>query len=541
MDSQVLVVGAGPVGLMAGIQLARRGVPTRIIEKKAEPSMHSKALAVFARTLEALERLGLAERFVECGRALHGAVLHSNGRELGRLTTDELDSPFNYILCIPQSQTERLLEDEAHRLGVVIDRGTDVVDVRHGSESVQVKVRCADGAAETIDTPWLIACDGAHSTVRHRVGLSYEGEDIDRWFIFADAIMDSPLPSDRLNAFFDPAGVAIAIPMPEPGLWRVILSMPEDKHPPDDPALELIESMFRRRSGLDVHLRDAQWTTRFTIRQRMVQQFRAQRIFLAGDAAHSHSPAGGQGMNTGLQDAENLAWKLALVIHGRADASLLETYELERKPVAQTLLRTTGAMTKVATLTGSLPQAVRNHMVHWALQLGFIERRAMRILSELDVGYRSSPLSINEPPRRGLAQMLGDRPLAGQRAPVVSLRDDGGRDVHLPSLIAGEALLVLVFDGGNAGDSIAQVQRWIDEQAPLPMQMRVIVQRDRDANGYDHIPALVDDDGAARARYDVDGTCMFALRPDGVIGLRADACSADVLRRWVQRLHSARA
>lgn len=539
MDSDVLIVGAGPVGLMAGIHLARRGVPTRIIEKRSEPSTHSKALAVFARTLEALDRIGLAERFVERGRVLHGAVLHSGGREIGRLDADELDSPFNFILCIPQSQTERLLEEEVRRLGVAIDRGAELIGVQHRPESARAQVRRADGAAETIDTPWLIACDGAHSTVRHRLGLAYEGEDIDRWFMFADAVMDGPLARDRLNAFFDPDGMAIAVPLPEPGVWRVILSMADDEQPPENPELELIRSTFSRRSGLDVHLRDARWTTRFTIRQRMVQQFRARRIFLAGDAAHSHSPAGGQGMNTGLQDAENLAWKLALVIRGLADASLLETYELERKPVARTLLRGTGALTKVATMTGALPLAARNHIVHWALQFGFIERRAMRILSELDVGYQSSPLSINEPPRSNAVQLFDNKTLAGQRAPAVTLRDDGGRAVRLQSLIGGEALLVLVFDGGDAGDSIAQVQRWIDEQAPLAMQLRVIVQRGRSAHEYGHTAALVDDDGVARERYDVDGACMFVVRPDGVIGLRADAISAAVLQRWVRRLQGA--
>lgn len=541
MDEPVLIVGAGPTGLTLGIELARHGVASHIVEKRAEPSATSRALAVFARTLEQFDRMNLAERLVRRGRILQGATVHADGREIAQISSASLDSPFNYILSVPQSETEIVLEEEARQLGVRIDRELELTDIEVGDDFVHVEMRNAKQQQRTVEAAWVVGCDGAHSTVRHRLGIEYEGEDIDRWFMFADAKVDWRLCEDRLNMFLSPEGIAAAIPLPEAGLWRVIVTLPEGEAAPQEPTLAQINDIFSKRSGVNGTMRDARWLTSFTIRQRLAKRFRVGRVLLAGDAVHSHSPAGGQGMNTGVQDAGNLGWKLALVVKGLAEPALLDTYEQERQPVARAILRGTGALTKAATLTGGLSQTLRNQIAHWALQFDFVEKRVMDELSELHVGYRRSPLSMNIMTGLNWLTAFHRGPQVGERAPIVALRRPDGIEVRFGQLIQSSLCTALIYvrDKRDAGDdaAIARIQDWIDAYPDLSVRLCVITGRNSSIDGdWGGATRLVDADGEANYHYGNPTPYLYGIRPDGVIGLRATSLQVDFLVRWVQKV-----
>jgi 2-polyprenyl-6-methoxyphenol hydroxylase-like FAD-dependent oxidoreductase len=394
--SPILIVGAGPVGLTMATELARFGVSVRIVERSPHPTETSRALVVWSRTLELLDRTGCTHAFLEAGLKGHGASLRAGQTVLGRPRFDDISSAYNFALMIPQRDTERLLIEHLRSLGVEVERQVELVSFSKGSDGVEAVLGHADGRRETVSVPWLLGCDGAHSAIRHGLNIEFHGSaQGDDWLI-ADVQLagEHAPPEDEISIYFHRDGPFVIFPLPGQRA-RIIATRGkiDATHPRPDPTLSDVQALIDQRAGGGFMATDPVWLTNFQINERKVSQYRHGRIFLAGDAAHIHSPAGGQGMNTGMQDAINLAWKLAMVVHGDARESLLDSYSPERNAVGDMVLRNAGVLTDVATLTNPAAQAARNLVARFLLGFHAIRHEMATTMSEVDIAYTKSPLS----------------------------------------------------------------------------------------------------------------------------------------------------
>ncbi len=357
----VLISGAGPVGLTMANELVRHGISVRIVDKSAEGTDKSKALVLWSRTLELFDHAGYVEPFLAAGMQAHGAQM-SNGKDvIARISLDDIESVYPYALMIPQSDTERVLEEQLAKRGVKVERTVGLESFTDQGNQVQAVLRKASGESETLTADWLIGCDGAHSTVRHGLGFTFDGTTQPSDWYLADGHISGLEPQDRLHIFWHKDGILAFFPITE-GRWRVIADLGPaqgDAHCPD-PTLQEVQALITLRGTDGIVIKDAYWLAAFRINERKVSQYGRGRAFLAGDAAHIHSPAGGQGMNTGMQDAFNLAWKLALVIEGSAQPSLLDSYSPERSAVGDRVLKNAGRLTEAAILRNPVLQGIRN-------------------------------------------------------------------------------------------------------------------------------------------------------------------------------------
>jgi 2-polyprenyl-6-methoxyphenol hydroxylase-like FAD-dependent oxidoreductase len=393
-NPKVLIAGAGPVGLTLANEMARHGVPVRIVDKAPSATDKSKALVLWSRTLELFDDAGYAAPFMPSGFQVHGAQI-SNGKDVvARVTLDSIDSRFPYALMIPQCDTERVLEERLAQHGVKVERSTELLVFADKGNAVEATLKKPDGSSETLSADWLVGCDGAHSAVRHGLGFAFEGTTMDSQWMLADGHVAGLAPKDKLHIFWHRDGILAFFPIIG-DRFRVIAdagTAGEGQRP--DPSLEEINTMLAHRATPGVVMSDPFWLACFRINERKVKNYSKGRVFLAGDAAHIHSPAGGQGMNTGMQDAFNLAWKLALVIEGSARPGLLDSYSPERTAVGNRVLKNAGRLTEAAIVRNPVLQGIRNTVGKFATGFPFVQHKIANQLSELDIGYPESPLTV---------------------------------------------------------------------------------------------------------------------------------------------------
>jgi 2-polyprenyl-6-methoxyphenol hydroxylase-like FAD-dependent oxidoreductase len=389
------------------VELARHGLIPRIIDQAVTPPADtSRALVVQVRTLELFDMMGVIDQAISAGITLQGLALVSQNGHRSRVSAADfnvaLDSPYPTPLMLPQADTERILAERATGLGVTIERGVALDSFTVAGDHVDATLRHADGGTETVRTKWLVGCDGAHSTVRHGADIPFPGITYADECMLGDVQVDWGFPDGELALCPTPEGVLAAFPIKGPHHFRIIMILPRDDTAPDRAlSREQFESQLRRMvpaSEPTPVLRDVAWQTRYRLHRRGVPRFRMGPVFVAGDAAHIHSPAGGQGMNTGIQDAVNLAWKLALVARGRGPAWVLDTYDTERLPVAHTLLRGTDVMFAAMVSRGyggSLLRHVAPGIVLRLLLIPAVRARLLHFVSEIGIRYTHSPLSVN--------------------------------------------------------------------------------------------------------------------------------------------------
>lgn len=381
----VVVVGAGPTGLLLAGDLAEAGLSVHLLEKRQEESNLTRAFAVHARTLEQLDARGLADDLVTTGNTVEGLRLF--GSVSVRLSS--LPSRFPFLLVTAQYHVERLLWDRAVAAGVHIERGARVTEVAQDQATdtpVRTTYVAADGSTRMLTSPYLVGTDGHHSTVRQQLDLDFPGESVIRSLMLADVRLSEP-PSELLTVEGNQHGFCFVVPYGD-GWFRIIARDPRRELPDDAPvSLDEISDLARRVLGTDFGMHDPRWMSRFHSDERQVRQYRVGRVFLAGDAAHVHSPAGGMGMNTGLQDAANLGWKLAAVLQHRAGPELLDTYQAERLPVGAMVLRTSGGLIRAAMLRAPIARAIRNIVARTALALPPVGDRLRMRLSGIGVAY----------------------------------------------------------------------------------------------------------------------------------------------------------
>ncbi|MDF3052303.1 MAG: pcpB, partial [Geminicoccaceae bacterium] len=419
----VLVVGAGPTGLMLANQLARRGVRPRIIDRHAGPSLQTRALGVQARTLEIYAQLGIVTRAIELGKRATGANMWADGRRTARVPLGDIGqdlSPYPFVLILGQDDNERLLGESLQKAGVSIEWNTELVGLTQDADRVTARLKRPDGSITEATAAWVGGCDGARSAVRELSAIAFEGAPYEHVFFVADTQMTGPMVPDELNVYLWRDGFHLFFPMRGTDHWRVVGIIPPGLRGRGDLTLDDVIPSIRAEAGAGVTLQSCSWFSTYRIHHRRAQRFRDRRCFLLGDAAHIHSPVGAQGMNTGLQDAYNLGWKLALVVSGRADASLLASYEAERIPVARRLLSTTDRMFSLVVsdtrLAGLFRTRVLAKMMAAAMRLERIQKLAFLTISQTGISYRDSPASET------LSGLPESAPRAGDRFPWVQLK-----------------------------------------------------------------------------------------------------------------------
>jgi 2-polyprenyl-6-methoxyphenol hydroxylase-like FAD-dependent oxidoreductase len=405
MTKLVLVVGAGPVGMTMASELTRYGVAVRIIDKAAQRTDKSKALVLWSRTLELLERGGGSAPFVNAGFKAEAVNFIAGDKVIGRVSMRDVKTPYPYGLMLPQSETERLLEERLRDSGIAVEREVELTTFKTSSDDVEAVLRHANGDEETVSVDWLIGCDGAHSAVRHGLGVPFVGETLDSDWMLADVHMRGyPYPNSEASVYWHRDGVFVIFPI-SPGRYRVIADLPASgaEHPPT-PTLEEAQEVMDQRGPAGMVAFDPIWLAGFRINGRKVANYRSGRAFLAGDAAHVHSPAGGQGMNTGMQDAFNLAWKLALVVHEKCDEHLLDSYSTERSAVGDEVLKGAERLTALGTMRNPVARSIRNLVGHLILGLSPVQHTFADTMTEVTIGYPSSPLngpSLHDEPKSG--------------------------------------------------------------------------------------------------------------------------------------------
>jgi 2-polyprenyl-6-methoxyphenol hydroxylase-like FAD-dependent oxidoreductase len=434
LDCQVLIVGAGPTGLVLGAELLARGIRTRIIDKADGVALNTRAIGLHARTLEVLDMMGLAERFTERGQVVRQLRFYSEARCLVSLEFARSGSRFGFLLDLPQDETERLLRARISELGGVIEQPAELAGLTARGDAVTADIRGPEGRAGTITAGFVVGCEGAHSRVRHELGLAFEGHPYPQDWLLADVLLDWDLREDAAHVFFRADGLPlICFPMRE-RRWRLILPFAGSRGG-QPPTLEEIQQLTDQRAPQPVIVSDPTWLANFRCHRRSASAYRRGRVLLAGDAVHIHSPAGGQGLNTGMLDAHNLGWKLALVASGRAPDALLDSYAAERGPVADEVLKLTHALVRYGTLSHPVKRKVRDVVVPAAGRTAVIQRRAARRLSQVYVEYPPGPLVRAERHRSG--------PKPGQRMPDMTVHADNQASTLHRVLRRGRHVLVI--------------------------------------------------------------------------------------------------
>jgi 2-polyprenyl-6-methoxyphenol hydroxylase-like FAD-dependent oxidoreductase len=526
----VLVVGAGPTGLALAAQLEALGATVRIVDRQLDRVHESRALVVLPRTLEVLRGLGVSEKLVERGNDAVQLEMHFGGK-LVRTRLFDIgleDTAYPFLLFISQAETEAVLNEHLTARGVHVERGAELVALAAEEQHVDCTLRHQDGTTEQLRVGYLVGCDGAHSSVRRLAGIPFEGGSYPQTFALADLEVEGALERDAAHSFIGAAGMLFFFPLGRPATWRMGGMRPSlpgitGREEPPEPSLADLQAIADAFTGGALRLGDPVWCTYFRLHHRQAVGYYAGRVFLAGDAAHVHSPAGAQGMNTGIQDAWNLGWKLALVDRGVADQALLDSYQPERWPIGRFVLRFTDRATRIATADTPIVRLIRTQLaprlVPIVLRLSRLRAFGFRTLSQLRINYRGSPAVEEGPPalRRG--------PRAGDRLPDAHIVEHG-RERWLQEALATPTYHLLLC-GPAAGWNNHQVGRVTEQFAGLVRVHRLA--REAAAG------VLHDARGEAFARLGVDHAAHYLVRPDGHIGYRSGTTDLRGVERHLAR------
>jgi 2-polyprenyl-6-methoxyphenol hydroxylase-like FAD-dependent oxidoreductase len=499
-DTDVLIVGAGPTGLVLALWLTRLGVRVRVIDKTAEQGTTSRALAVQARTLEFYSQIGLSDAVVAQGRKTIAANMWVAGKRAAHAVFGEMGeglSPFPYALIFPQDEHERLLIERLGEAGIQVERETELITFQDDASRVLAKLKLPDGSQETCAAAYLAGCDGAHSTVREKLQIGFPGGIYNHLFYVADVEASGATMNGELHVALDSTDFMIVFPLKGEGRARLVGTVSQEAEQRHE-ELSWNEVSRRVLEWISIDVKRVNWFSTYRVHHRVAAHFRDGSAFLLGDAAHVHSPVGGQGMNTGIGDAVNLAWKLAAVLQGRAGRSLLDSYEPERIAFARRLVATTDRAFTGVTSPGAVARLIRLHLVPLLLapmfSLKTVRRLMFRTVSQTVVNYRGSSLS------EGRAGKIH----GGDRLPWVKSETGGDNSAPLASLS---------WQAHVYGDAAPEVRTACEDH---------------------HLPLHVFPWGPTAGRAGLGRNAIYLVRPDGYVGLADDGTSAEAVSSYLK-------
>lgn len=497
----VLIIGAGPTGLTLAYELARRGVPFRIIDQKPQPTQSSNASWIQPRTLEIFDLMGVVDAFLRRGNNCEAMQFYIDGKEACRLPFAGIPSVYPYIIQLPQSETERILTDRLTTLGVKIERGVKLTGVLENKDGVTCNITHANGEIEMLDCDWLVAADGANSTVRELGKVHFAGEDIQEQFIVADATIESGLSKKEVHFFFEQGLIFVAYPLGH-DKYRIIANL----HLPYVRKLfteREVKELAQERAHGEYYIKKVEWISPFWVHSKIVKNMRHGRIFLAGDAAHIHSPVGGQGMNTGIQDAFNLGWKLALVVQRKANESLLNTYHEERYPVVHRIVQTTEKITKAVLSENGFIQQLKTFSDSVTEPLSSDIQKYITTLSQCDFWYAPN-IAIAKP-----SHVYTKLPV-GSHAPEVLF---GKQDCLYRRFRDGKHHLLVFLNQKEA----SMVVNSLNEPLKTLMADNIVLDIISLKGVSDFPDTILDTDGAIQAAYQITEPGLILIRPDNII------------------------
>lgn len=562
-----LVVGAGPVGMTMALELQRHGLSVRIVDQNEAPTTFSKAQVVHARTLEILDDMGIVDALLPRGKKLRGVNVYDRDRPVAHLTVGgRVDSPHPFTLSVSQRDTELVLEEALRARGCPVERRVRLETfAREDAGIVAELVHEGDGGRrEEVHASWLLGCDGAHSTVRKGLGLELEGSTYEFRLIQADIRVDGlPIEADdEVVAFLHPDGPLGFFPLPGEKRYRQLVFLPPGLEM--EPTLESFQKAVDQRGPRGARVCEPAWMVGFRIHARLASRLRVGRVLLAGDAAHIHSPAGGQGMNMGMQDSYNLAWKLALVHKRVGRDALLDSYAAERHPIHRATLEATDAATRrmpvIFGFKNRLAQGLRNQLLGFVGGLGLVQDAVSRALSMIEIGYPESPIvdqwrdsvldanvvtdRSSEAPSLGDFMFFGEGPAPGQRAvdaPITPVPTDGESPVSVFELFRGTHHTLLLFDGAAATPegyaNLARIATRAADRCRHHLRVHIVVPHaDRPDALAGSASVIPDADGHIHRRYGARSECLYLIRPDGHVAFRAQPASERALLDYLERV-----
>jgi 2-polyprenyl-6-methoxyphenol hydroxylase-like FAD-dependent oxidoreductase len=465
-----LVIGAGPTGLTIASELIKRNLRVRIVDQNERPTNQSRALGLQSRTLEIFEKMGVIDAMLDKGLPIDRLQIYDNGKPIGGPSLSALAAPYPFILILPQADTEQILNAHLESLGGKVERPCQVIHV----EESKAIFNHPDGKQEMIEPRWIIGCDGAHSIVRTCLNIPFKGSGFAEGFCLADVVLETNLNPKEIHSFISPSGLFLIIPLPHKNQFRLVATFPKGFK---DKALtiEFLQNILQERTHLSARIQSKIWTSIFFVQQRQVPNMRQGSIFLCGDAAHIHSPAGGQGLNISVQDAFNLAWKIALVHLNQAPDSLLDTYQEERHPVAKHVLEATTAGTYFLVMPHLKLRSAFFKLMSRLFRIPFFRKRFAYAVSELSTHYKKSSI-VAQP----LRDIFWRGPQPGTRAPIL----DNPEEVR-------HILLIFGAPGFNP---------------KLPEKLVCL----------EHVEL----DSPIALAYKVKKPCLYLIRPDGYVAFR---------------------
>lgn len=550
LRSDVLIIGAGPVGLALACSLRAHGVSCVVVDKTIGPVHESRATDIHARTLELCATLGVTDALLAIGKRSHAAWFYSEGHRVAGFSTGDLPSPYPFILGIPQYATEKVFIERLEELGGHVLRQHSFLSLSQSKNEVTAKLADPTGNEITVEASWLIGCDGATSAVRRCLELPFVGDTYDELFLLADMRIQWDLTGDELHLFLAEEGFFMILPMPD-GWVRAFACVPPDrKDLVADRAT--FERLIRERIHVPCEVLETAWISQFRIHRRMVPRYQVGRVFLAGDAAHIHSPVGGQGMNIGIQDAMNLGFKLALVVRGQAYPELLRSYEKERHHAAARTLRDTHLATTMSMLQSPWLRIPRDLMGRATQGWNGLARWMCELVASFHGDVRDSPavesvrgsllradvftdLSTEEPSvLEHLSYSTGTR--AGERAPYV-LFDEAAK-LSSFSLITPCQHTLLLFDGlartAEGYRNLATIARNVQRVFPEVIRVLAIVP---DAERPLELPAdirvVADPEAKLHDAFAAQAECAFLIRPDGYVAFRCQPADGSRIMKYL--------
>lgn len=535
-DPDVFVIGAGPVGMTVAAELTRHGVRCRIVDKRPHIVEHSHASVVHVRTQEVFAAMGIVDGWITNGFPFKQVVMNAFGKHIGILHLSGVDSPYPEPRTIGQNITEQLLIEHLAYMGVTVERPVEAIAFQQDSHGVNVTLQYPDGRSEIACASWLISCEGSGSVVRKQLDIPFEGERyLGQEFVQTDARIRWSYPTGSGYTFINKDKFVGFFPFSDDGFYRILCARPDvDAANREPPTLEEMQQIVRSVADPDAELYEPKWLNRFRTQHRVATKFREGLAFLAGDAGHVHVPVAGQGMNTGIQDAFNLAWKLAAVINGTAKSELLDSYNSERHPVASALIKGTDQGFHALVEPNEFMAFMMKVFAPLAINLEQVQNRLRTIVAEIGIAYHNSPIVEDH--------NIGSVVAAGTRAPdAVIVRKKDKRTINLFEVFQGTRWTLLLLGGlKTTSETTERLQQIInavsDKYAQVINTYLVLVDDTFAQLPSSNVSILMDRNHHLHDKYGAVEACIYLVRPDWYVGFRGSLAHNNDLKNYLEKI-----